>query len=167
VLVHFIHTHIHVRPHTYTSAFSHEGTYTFVRAHPRENAHAHEYDAYGRARADTHAPWPRWPDHARTHAPAHEHAFMRTHTRKHTRTCKHAHAHPRYAHARNHMQACSRTTCMYAYACGICTHVPAQCSYMRTYAHALTRLHIRPHSCKHTPTYFGCVLTDWGHTPHE
>ena len=29
---------------------------------------------------------------------------MRPHTRKHTRTCKHAHAHPRYAHARNHIR---------------------------------------------------------------
>ena len=29
---------------------------------------------------------------------------------------------------------------------GICTHVPAQCSYMRTYAHERTRLHIRQHS---------------------
>ena len=41
----------------YTSALSHEGTYTYVRAHPRENPHAHVLDAYGRARADTHEPW--------------------------------------------------------------------------------------------------------------
>ena len=57
VLVHFIHAHIRVRPHTYTSAFSHEDTYTFVRVHPRENPHAHVHDAYERARADTHAPF--------------------------------------------------------------------------------------------------------------
>ena len=152
MVVHLIHAHIRVRPHTYTSAFPHEGTHTFVHAHPRENPHTHAHDAYGRARADTHVPWQRWPDHARTHVPAHEHACMRTHTRKHTRTCKLAHAHPRYAHARNHVQTCARTTCMYTYARGICTHVPAQYSYMRTYAHARTRLHIRPHSCKLTPT---------------
>jgi len=110
-------------------------------------------------------PGTRRPDYAHTHTPAQEHACMRTHMHKHTRTCTHAHAHPRYAHARSHMQACARTMYMHAYARGTCTHAPAQCSYMRTYAHARTRLHMRPHSCKHTPTYFGCVLTDWVHTP--
>ena len=65
MLVHFIHAHIRVRPHTYTSAFSHEGTYTFVRAHPRmrvltlscARTHArtriHMYTTHTGARAQT------------------------------------------------------------------------------------------------------------------
>jgi len=93
--------------------------------------------------------------------------FMRTHTRKHTRTCTHAHAHPRYAHARSHMQACARTMYLHAYARGTCTHAPAQCPCMCTYAHVRTRLHMRTHLYKHTPTYFGCALTDWGHNPQQ
>ena len=122
-------------------------TLSCVRTHARTRMYMNTTHTGARAQTRMH-PGTRRPDYARTHAPAHEHACMRTHTRKHTRTCKHAHAHPRYAHARNHMQTCARTTCMHVYARGICTHVPAQCSYMRTYAHARTRLHIRPHSCK-------------------
>jgi len=67
-----------------------------------------------------------------------------------------------------HMQMTHTSTkYMHAYARGTCTHAPAQYSYMRTYAHAQTRLYMRPHSCKHTPTYFGCALTDWGHTSQQ
>ena len=33
-------------------------------------------------------------------------------------------------------------------------HASAQCTCMYTYTHALTRLHMRTHSYKHTPTYF-------------
>ena len=141
MLVHFIHAHIRVRPHTYTSAFSHRHACTLAKVGPTTHAHTHP-------RMHTHAC-------ACTRANTPAHANMRTRT------------HATHMHAINHMQACACTTCMHAYACGICTHVPAQCSYMRTYAHARTRLYIRPHSCKHTPTYFGCALADWGHTPQQ
>ena len=164
VLVHFIHAHIRVCPHTYTSAFPHEGTHTFVRA--RTRMHMHTTHTGARAQTRMH-PGTRGPDYARAHAPAHEHACMHTHTRKHTRTCTHAHAHPRYAHARSHMQACARTMHMHAYARGTCTHAPAQCPCMCTYAHVRTRLHMRTHLYKHTPAYFGCALTDWGHNPQQ
>ena len=148
--------HIHIQAHSLMRAL----TLSCARTRARTRIHIHTTHTGARAQTRMH-PGTRRPDYARPYEPAHEHACMRTHTRKHTRTCKHA----RYAHARNHMQTCARTTCMHAYASDICTHVPAQCSYMRTYAHARTRLHIRPHSCKHTPTYFGCALADWGHTP--
>jgi len=132
VLVHFIHAHIRGRPHTYSSAFPHEGTHTFVRAHPRENAHAHAHDAHGRARTDTHAPWHACPDHARTHAPAHELAYMRTHTRKHTRTRTHARA-PALRTARKHMHACIRRMHIHVY-------VRARAN-TPTHAHALVQTH--------------------------
>jgi len=103
MLVYSLHVLIRARTHIYTSVFSHEDTYTYARAHPRENVHAHMM----------------------------------------------------------HMS----TKYMHAYARGTCTRAPTQCSCMCRYAHARTRLHMRPHSCKHTPTYFGCALTDWGHTP--
>ena len=164
MLVHFIHAHIRVRPHTYTSAFPHEGTCTFVRAHPRENAHAHARDAYRRARADMHAPWHTWA-RLRTHPRMNTHVCTRT--RANTPAHAHMRTHPRYTHARSPMQACARTMHMHAYARGTCTHAPAQCTCMRTYTHARTRLHMCTHSCKHTPTNFGCALTDWGHTPHQ
>ena len=67
MLVHIIHALIRARTHTYTSAFPHEGTYTY----PRENAHAHAHDACERARTDTHAPWHAWArprTHTRTRA---------------------------------------------------------------------------------------------------
>jgi len=60
MLVHIIHALIRARTHTCTSVFPHEGTYTYARAHPRENARAHPHDAYERARTDTHAPWHAW-----------------------------------------------------------------------------------------------------------
>ena len=137
----FIHVsayaHTHIQAHSLMRAL----TLSCARTHARTRM------THTGARAQTRMhPGTRRPDYARTHAPAHEHACMRTHTRKYTRTYKHAHAHPRYAQARNHMQACARTTCMHAYARGICTHVPAQCSYMRTYAHERTCLHIRQQS---------------------
>jgi len=56
MLVHSLHALIRARTHIYTSVFSHEGTYTYARAHPRENVHTHVHDAYERARTDTHAP---------------------------------------------------------------------------------------------------------------
>jgi len=108
--------------------------------------HMHMTHTSARAQTRMH-PGTRGPDHARTHAPAHEHACMRTHTYKHTHTCMHAHAHALRTHA------------------GTCMHATAQCTCMHTYAHARTHLHMRTHSCKHTPTYFGCALTDWSHTP--
>jgi len=169
--------HTHIQAHFLMRAL----TLTCARTHARTRMHMYSTHTGARAQTRMH-PGTRRPDYARTHAPAHEHVCMRTHTRKHTCTCKHAHAHPRYAHVHKHMQVCVRTTCMHAYARGICMHAPAQCPYMRTcahtcthtpaqcscmctYAHARTRLHMRPHSCKHTPTYFDCALTDWGHAP--
>jgi len=56
MFVHSLHPLIRARTHTYTSVFSHEGTYTYARAHPRENVHTHAHDAYERARTDTHEP---------------------------------------------------------------------------------------------------------------
>ena len=103
----------------YACTFRARTHYTYARAHPRENAHAHAHDAFERARTDTHAPWHVWADHARTHASAHEHA------------CMHAHAHALRTHARTLM------------------HAPAQCSCMHTHAHARTHLHMRTHSCNH------------------
>jgi len=154
--------HTHIQAHSLMRAL----TLLCARTHARTRMPMHATHTGARAQTRMH-PGTRRPDYARTHVPAHEHACMRTHTRKHTRTCTHAHAHPRYAHARSHMQACARTVYMHAYARGTCTHAPAQCSCMCTHAHARTRLHMRPHSCEHTPTYFGCALTDWGHTPQQ
>jgi hypothetical protein len=45
-LVHSLHALIRARTHIYTSVFSHEGTYTSARAHPRENVYTHAHDAY-------------------------------------------------------------------------------------------------------------------------
>ena len=59
MLVH-IHALIPARTQIYTSVFPHEGTYTYARAHPRENAHGHAHDAYERACTETHAPWHAW-----------------------------------------------------------------------------------------------------------
>jgi len=58
-------------------------------------------------------------------------------------------------------QACARTrantpvhVCMrYAQHAGTCMHASAQCTCMHKHAHARTHLHMRTHSCKHTPTY--------------
>ena len=83
--------------------------------------------------------------------------FSYTYARTHPRKSVHTHAHDAYEHK---VHVC-------AYARGTCTHAPAQCSCICTYAHARTRLHMRPHLCKHTPSYFGCALTDWGHTPQQ
>ena len=46
MLVYSLHVLIRARTHIYTSVFSHEGTYTNARAHPRENVHTHAHDAY-------------------------------------------------------------------------------------------------------------------------
>ena len=56
MLVYSLHALIRARTHIYTSLFSHEGTYTYARVHPRENVYTHAHDAYERARTDTHAP---------------------------------------------------------------------------------------------------------------
>ena len=56
MLVHSLHALIRARTHIYTSVFSHEGTYTYARVHPRENVYTHAHDAYERARTGTHAP---------------------------------------------------------------------------------------------------------------
>ena len=99
------------------------------------------------------------------HLSVHAHIFiqayslMRVHTHTHARIRARMCIHMHMTH--------TSTKCMHAYARGTYTHVPAQCSCMCTYAHARTRLHMRLHSCKHTPTYFGCALTDWGHTPQQ
>ena len=37
MLVYSLHALIRVRTHIYTSVISHEGSYTYARAHPREN----------------------------------------------------------------------------------------------------------------------------------
>ena len=46
MLVHSLHALIRARTHIYTSVFSHEGTFTYARAHPRENVNTHAHDAY-------------------------------------------------------------------------------------------------------------------------
>jgi len=46
MLVYSLHALIRARTHIYTSVFSHEGTCTYARAHPRENVHTHAHDAY-------------------------------------------------------------------------------------------------------------------------
>ena len=46
MLVYSLHTLIRARTHIYTSVFSHEGTYTYARAYPRENVRTHAHDAY-------------------------------------------------------------------------------------------------------------------------
>ena len=46
MFVYSLHPLIRSRTHIYTSVFSHEGTYTYARAHPRENVHTHAHDAY-------------------------------------------------------------------------------------------------------------------------
>jgi len=60
MLVYSLHARIRARTHIYTSVFSHEGTYTYARAHPRENVHTHAHDAYERARTGMHAPQHAW-----------------------------------------------------------------------------------------------------------
>ena len=92
MLVYSLHALNRTRTHIYTSVFSYEGTYTYARAHPRENVHTHTHDAY-------------------------EHK----------------------------VHVCIRTQHMHAYTRTILMHV--------CYTYARTRLHMRPHSCKHTPTY--------------
>ena len=142
VLVHFIHAHIRVCPHTYTGAFPHEGTYTFVTC-ARTRMHMHTTHTGVRAQTRMH-PGTRGPDYARTHAPAHEHVGMRTRPRKHTRTCTHAHSpalrtctqthasmRPLNVHAcirTRHMHACTRTMLIHAYVrarANTPTHTPA------------------------------------------
>jgi len=139
---------IHIQAHSLMRAL----TLSCARTRARTRIHMHTTHPGARAQTRMH-PGTHGPDYARAHAPAHEHACMRTHTRKHTRTCTHAHPRPRYAHTRSHMQACARTMYMHEYARGTCTHAPAQCPCMCTYAHVRTRLHMRTHLCKHTPTY--------------
>ena len=109
-------------------------THTRARIHTRMRTHMHMTHSSAHVQTRMH-PGTCGPDHARTHAPAHEHA------------CMHVHAHALCTHAGTYMHAPAQYTCMY------------------TYAHAQTHLHTRTHSCKHTPTYFGCALTDWSHTP--
>ena len=46
MLVYSLHALIRSRTHIYTSVFSHEGTYTYARAHPRKNVYTHAHDAY-------------------------------------------------------------------------------------------------------------------------
>ena len=46
MFVYSLHALIRARTHIYTSVFSHEGTYTYARAHPRENVYTHAHDAY-------------------------------------------------------------------------------------------------------------------------
>ena len=118
MFAHSLHELIRARIHIYTSVFSHEGTYTYARAHPRENVHTHAHDAY---------------EHK-------VHACIRT----------------------RHMHACTRAMLIHAYVRARCT-----CARTRVNTRPHICLHMRPHSCKHTPTYFGCALTDWGHTPQQ
>ena len=135
---------------SYTNAFPHEAlTLSCARTRARTRMYMHTTHTGARAQTRRH-PGTRGPDYARTHAPAHEHACMRTHTRKHTRTCAHAHAHPRYAHARSHMQACARTMYMHAYARGhmhACTRTMPMHVHVRArantpaHAHALVQTH--------------------------
>jgi len=114
-----LYMHISVYAHTHIQAHALMRALTLSCARTRTTTRMHIHTTHTGARAQTRMhPGTRGPDYARTHAPAHEHACMRTHTRKHTRTCTHAHAHPRYAHARSHMQACARTMYMHAYARG-------------------------------------------------
>ena len=44
--VHSLQTLIRARTHIYTSVFSHEGTGTYARVHPRENVYTHAHDAH-------------------------------------------------------------------------------------------------------------------------
>jgi len=88
------------------------------------------------ARAQTRMhPGTRGPDHARTHAPAHEHACMRTYTCKHTRTCIHAHAH-------------ALRTCTQAHAC-MRPHNAHACIRTRTREHTCTCARTRANTCPH------------------
>jgi len=83
MLVYGLHLLVRARTHIYTSVFSHEGTYTYARAHPRENVHTHAHDAYEHkvhAMMHTHAA------HARMH-PHNAHTCVRTRTREHACIC--------------------------------------------------------------------------------
>jgi len=177
-----VYAHIHIQAHSLMRAL----TLSCVRTRARTRMHMHTTHTGARAQTRMH---PGIGDHSSssywfsnkqhylsctlahvgptTHA--HTHPRMNTHACARTRADTPAHAHmrthPRYAHVRRHMKACARSMYMHAYARGTCAHAPAQCTCIYTYAHAQTRLYMRTHSCKHTPTYFGCALTDWGHAP--
>ena len=83
------------------------------------------------------------------HLSMHAHIFIQAYSLMRAHTHTHAHIRARMC-IHIHMTHTS-TKYMYAYARSTCIHTPAQCSYMRTYTHARTRLHMRPHSCNTLP----------------
>jgi len=105
-----VHAHIHIQ------AYSLMRTHTHTHARIRVRMRMHMNATHTSARAQTRMhPGTRGPNHARTHASAHEHAGMCTHPRRHIRTCTHVHA-PVLRTARKHMHAGIRTMHMHVYA---------------------------------------------------
>jgi len=142
-----VYAHIHIQVYSLMKAHTH----TRMRICARMRTRIHTTHTSARAQTGMHSDT-RGPNHARTHAPAHEHACMCMHT---CNTPAHPcmRRHTRHAHARRHMHA------------GTCTHAPAQ-MHMHAYARARANTHAqsaRPRAT--TPTYFCCALADWGHTP--
>jgi len=181
VLVHIIHAHIRVRSYTYTSAFPHEGTYTFAeyihiciiyRVGPLLSAVlflgdntrccymlVHVIHALTRVRtlctcARAH---PRKNAHAQhmTYSSAHAQARMRSGTCGLT---THAHTPPRM-NTRAYMRTHTRYARMQAHSCTH-PHNANACIRTRMREHTSTCARTRETTC-----IFGCALTDWGHTP--
>jgi len=136
--------HVHIQVHSLMRAL----TLLRARIHARMRMHMHTTHTSARAQTRMH-PGTRGPDHARTHAPAHEHACMRTHTRKHTYTCPHAHAPALRKCTQAH--ACMRPHNVHTHAAHACMrlHNVHACIRTRTREHTCTCARTRANTCPH------------------
>ena len=135
---------------------------TLSRARIYARMRMHMYTTHTSARAQTRMHHgTRGPDHARTHAPAHEHACMRTHTRKQTRTCLHAHTSALRTCTQAH--AYMRPHNVHTHAAHACTrpHNVHACIRTRTREHTCTCARTRVNTCPHILLR----ANRWGHTP--
>jgi len=147
-----VYAHIHIQVHSLMRAL------TLSCARMR----MHMFTTHMSVRAQTRMhPGTRGPDHARTHAPAHEHTCMRTHTCKHTRTCLHAHAPA--LHTCMQADACMRPHNVHTHAAHACMrpHSVHACILTRTREHTCTCARTRANTCPNILMR----ANRWGHTP--
>jgi len=153
----FVYAHVHIQVHSLMRALT--LSLTYIRARIR----MHMLTTHTSARAQTRMhPGTSGPDHARTHAPAHEHACMRTHTCKHTRTCLHAHA--PVLHTCTQAHACIRPHNVHTHAAHACMrpHNIHACICTCTRKHTCTCARTLANTCPHILLR----ANKWGHTPH-
>ena len=163
-----VYAHIHIQAHSLMRAL----TLSCVRTRARTRMHMHTTHTGARAQTRMH---PGIGDHSSSSYWFSNKQHYLSCTLAHVGPTTHAHTHPRM-----NTQACARTRAntpahahmrthpRYAQHASTCMHASAQCTCMYTHVHARTRLHMRTHSCKHSPIYFGCAgcaITDWGRTP--